>query len=164
MKILGRLLWLGLGLAIGTTAMLVAHRPASRPALAYTDHTEDYVMTTGQMQIGLGPGPNNVADGIWILDYRAGKLLGSIVDPNLGRVRSWDAVDLIQDFGIAPKQNVHFLMTTGTTIKGHTPLYLAEVNTGRMAVYGMMPAPNGLMMIRKFDFTTFRQPQINPEQ
>lgn len=161
MRVWARILWLGLGLALGVAGMLIEHHTVSQPALAGTDRTEDYIITTGSMMIGNGP--NNTADGIWILDYRAGKLLGTVVDPLNGRIRPWDEVDLVKEFNIPPKQNVHFMMTTGTTIKGHTPLYLAEINTGRFGVYGMTPRPDGSIMIRRFDATVFRRQPGNPD-
>lgn len=160
MKVWGRLLWLVLGLALGTAGTLLVHQSQSRPALAGTDHTQDYIITTGP--ITLGTGVNGTADAIWMLDYRAGKLLGTAVDPNIGRIRAWDEVDLVKDFGISPKQDVHFIMTTGATIKGHTPVYLAEINTGQLAIYGMTPRIDGSIMIRKFESTIFRRPPPNP--
>lgn len=161
MKIWGRMFWLSLGLALGVAGTLIGYHPTAQPALAGTDRTEDYIITTGPMTFGVGP--NNTADGVWILDYRAGKLLGTVVESINGKVRPWDQVDLVKEFGIAPKQNVHFMMTTGTTIKGHTPLYLAEINTGRFGVYGMTPRPDGAVMIRKYDSAIFRRQVANPD-
>ncbi len=158
MKVGGRMLWLGLGLALGMAGTQIGHQSASQPALAGTDRTEDYIITTGSMTLGIGP--NNTADGIWILDYRAGRLLGTVVDPLNGRLRAWDEVDLVKEFNIPPKQNVHFMMTTGSTIKGHTPVYLAEINTGRFGVYGMTPRPDGGIMIRRYDATMFRRQPV----
>jgi len=157
MKDWGRMLWLGLGLALGVAGTLIGYHANSRPALAGNDRTEDYIITTGSMTIG----PNTV-DGVWLLDYRAGKLLGTIVDKITGRAHPWEEVDLVKEFNIPPKQNVHFLMTTGTTIRGHTALYLAEINTGRFGVYGMTPRADGSIVIRKFDATAFRRAPVNP--
>ena len=153
MKDWGRMLWLGLGLALGVAATLIGYHANSKPALAFNDRTEDYIMTTGSMTIG----PNVTVDGIWILDYRAGKLLGTIVDKATGKIHAWDEVDLVKEFNIPPKQNVHFLMTTGTTIRGHTALYLAEINTGRIGIYGMAPRGDGSIVIRMFDRNVFRR-------
>jgi hypothetical protein len=125
-----------------------------RQALAFNDRHEDHVMCTGSVTLG----PNFVADGIWLLDYRAGKLLGTVVDRNFGKVLPWAEADLVQEFNIAPKQNVHFMMTTGTTLSGQTPLYITEVNTGRFAVYTMMARADGRpgVIIRKHDATVWR--------
>ena len=53
-------------------------------------------------------------------------------------------------------------MTAGATIKGHTPVYLAEINTGQLAIYGMTPRIDGSIMIRKFESTIFRRQPPNP--
>ncbi len=155
MKDWGRMLWLGLGLALGIAGAAAFFRSASQPALAGNDRAEDYIVTTGSMVLG----PGQTADGIWLLDYRAGKLLASIVDGRTGIVRRWEEVDLVKEFNIPPKQNVHFMMTTGTTINGHTALYLAEINTGRFAVYGMAPRGDGTIVVRRFHATQFRRQQ-----
>ncbi len=158
MKDLGRLLWLfaGLMLGIATTMPLT---PAARPALAGNDRHEDYVLATGPVTLGV----NQVGDGVWVLDYRAGKLLGAVVERNLGKISPWAEVDLVKEFGIAPKQNVHFLMTTGAQLGGQTTLYLAEINTGRFGVYTMAPRLDGRgMLIRKHDASVFRPQAGNP--
>jgi hypothetical protein len=159
MKDWGRMLWLGLGLALGVAGTLIGYHSASRPALAGNDRAEDYIITTGSMTLA----PNTIVDGIWILDYRAGKLLGTIVDKVNGKAHAWDEVDLVKEFNIPPKQNVHFMMTTGTTIRGHTALYLAEINTGRFGIYGMAPRGDGSIVIRRFDASVFRRTPVNPD-
>jgi hypothetical protein len=159
MKDLGRVFWLGLGLTVGIAAT-VWWRAAPQPVWAGTDRHEDYVMATGSIKLGA----NVTSDSIWLLDYRAGKLLGTIVDKDLGRIVGWAEVDLVKEFNIPPKQNVHFMMTTGSTINGSTALYLTEINTGRFGVYTMAPRLDGRgsMMIRRHDATLFRQPPANP--
>ena len=158
MRKLTPILWLTLGLALGIGAM-IAYR-GTQPALAGNDRHEDYIMATGPIKLGV----NVEADGIWLLDYRAGKLLGTIVDKNAGKVVGWAEVDLVQEFNIPPKQNVHFLMTTGAQIKGQTALYLTEINSGRFGVYSMAPRVDGTggMFIRCHDRTLFRKPPENP--
>lgn len=155
MKNIARASWLIVGVALGIAATFWL-RSAPQPVWAGNDRHEDYIITTGPLKLGV----NVTADGIWLLDYRAGKLLGTIVDPNLGKVVGWAEVDLVKEFNIPPKQNVHFLMTTGTPIAGNTALYLTEINTGQFGVYTMAPNINGLggMAIRKHDRTLFRAP------
>lgn len=155
MKNMGRAVWLCLGLALGVAATIY-FRAAPQPVWAGNDRHDDYIITTGPIKLGV----NVTADGIWLLDYRAGKLLGTIVDPNLGKIGGWAEVDLVKEFNIPPKQNVHFMMTTGTPIAGNTALYLTEINTGRFGIYTMAPRPDGVagMLIRKHDGTLFRPP------
>jgi hypothetical protein len=145
--------WTLVGIALGITGTMLLHRP-TQTALAFNDRAKDYIMSTGQVTLGV----NQVADGIWILDYRAGKLLGAVVNRFTGQVSAWSEVDLVREFGIAPKQDVHFMMTTGAMIGGQTALYLTEINTGRFAVYTMMPPPNGQgsMIIRKHGASAYR--------
>ena len=166
MKDLGRLFWLCIGLTVGSaTTAYVMNTP--REALAGTDRHEDYILTTGSVTPSARRGTkfNILADGIWLLDYRAGKLLATIVDPNFGKTIPWAHVDLVQEFNIAPKQNVHFIMTTGATINGQTPLYLTETVTGRFAIYSMSPRPDGRpgVFVRKHDAAVYRPQTANPD-
>lgn len=160
MKDLGRLLWLAVGLVIGIAATAYCIRE-TRPALAGNDRHEDYIICTGTITLGV----NLLADGVWVLDYRAGKLLGAAIDRNLGKISPWAEVDLVQEFNIPPKQNVHFMMTTGSPVAGQTALYLTEINTGRFAVYTMAPRPDGRggLVIRKHDASVFRPQPANPQ-
>jgi hypothetical protein len=155
MKDFGRVFCLGLGVALGIAATIY-FRSAPPPVWAGNDRHDDYIMATGPIAFGA----NITSDGIWLLDYRAGKLLGTIVDRNLGKIVGWAEVDLVKEFNIPPKQNVHFMMTTGTPIAGNTALYLTEINTGRFGVYTMAPRIDGTggMLIRRHDATLFRQP------
>jgi hypothetical protein len=154
-----RLLWLALGLALGIAVATMYHR-STQPVLANNDRHEDYILATGQMSLGV----NIQADTVWLLDYRAGKLLGTIVDKNLGKVVNWAEVDLVQHLNIPPKQNVHFLMTTGSYTRGQTALYLTEVNTGRFGVYSIAPMADGTgrLKIVMHDASQFRAPARNP--
>src|SRR5262249_8838316 len=77
----------------------------------------------------------------WLLDYRAGKLLGTVIDRNQGKIVGWAEVDLVTEFGVQPKQPVHFLMTTGMIAQGQAALYVAETTTGKFGVYTMGPRP-----------------------
>ena len=92
-------------------------------------------------------------------DYRAGKLLGTACDRTEGKILGWAEVDLVNEFGIQPKQSVHFMMTTGSISAGQAALYVAETTTGKFGVYTMGPRPDGLpgIAIRRHDMATFRQ-------
>jgi hypothetical protein len=102
-------------------------------------------------------------DGVWILDYKAGKLLGTVVNRTTGRVTAWAEIDLVKEFDLKPKQNVHFLVTNGLVQKGQSALYVAETSTGKMGVYTMLVrdglGPTGNMVIHRHDMTTFRAPK-----
>jgi len=167
-----------LGLALGAAGMSF-YGGVPKPVLAYNDRVDDCVLCTGQVLVDM---KNTTVDGIWLLDYRAGILRGTIVDQSVGKVMPWYEIDLLQEFGIAPKQNVHFLMTPGNMInppsfmminnqktpgnnpnnnmvKGHTAVYVAETVSGKFGVYAMSPNamdPRAGVEIRRYDFTNFR--------
>jgi len=93
------------------------------------------------------------------LDYRSGKLLATIVDRSVGKTVGFAEMDLVSEFGVAPNQNVHFLMTTGTIAAGQAALYLAETNTGKFGVFTLGPSPDGNsgVTILRHDMTSFRR-------
>ena len=127
----------------------------SRPAAAASnDRYQDYIMATGAVSVN----PRIQTDGVWLLDYKAGKLLGTVIDRAQGKIVGWAEVDLTTEFGLLAKQDVHFMMTTGYITQGQSALYLAETNTGQFGVYTMGPGANGNgILIRRHDLTKFRQ-------
>ena len=91
--------------------------PAAR-AQACTDRFEDYIIATGEVATA----PNVPTDGVWMLDYRAGKLLGTVIDRTQGKISGWAEVDLVTEFGLPPRKDVHFVMTTGMVARPSGPL------------------------------------------
>ena len=154
MKDSGRLLWLVVGLLLGGLGVgWLAMRP--HEARASTDRYEDYILCTGPVSLA---SPRGVTDGVWLLDYRAGKLLGTLIDRSKGKIIGWAEVDLVTEFGLAPRANVHFLMTTGQITLGQAALYVAETTSGKFAVYSMGPRPDNQagVSIRRHDLVMFR--------
>ena len=98
-----------------------------------------------------------------LLDYRAGKLLGTVVNRVSGQIGGFAEVDLVKEFGIPPRTDCHFMMTTGVITRGQAALYVAEVNSGRFGVYTMVPGENGAfaggIQIRRHDMVAFRSAQ-----
>jgi hypothetical protein len=155
MKDRGRLLWLLMGLLAG--GLLVAmYAGQHRAAGAANDRYEDYILCTGAVAIN----PRSPSEGVWLLDYRAGKLLGTLIDRSRGKIAGWAEVDLVTEFGLPPRQNVHFMMTTGMIAQGQAALYVAETTSGKFAVYSMGPRVDGQpgVLIRRHDLVLFRQP------
>lgn len=149
-----RFLWLTLGLVAGVLATaLWLGQP--KPVHAANDRYEDYVICTGAVQIT----PRSLTDGVWLLDYKSGKLLGTVIDRVLGKIVGWAEVDLTSEFSIQPRQNVHFMMTAGNITNGQAAVYVAETTTGRMGVYTMGPRLDGQsgVGIRRHDMVFFRQ-------
>ncbi len=159
MQDIGRFFWLVGGVLLGVAGTLF-YLEGSKPALASSDRFDDFVMCTGAAS-NTGKVPT---DGVWLLDYRAGKLLGTIIDRNLGgKIVGWAEVDLVTEFGVQPKQPVHFMMTTGNIVSGQAALYVAETTTGKFGVYTMGPRLDGKggVLIRRHDLVLFR-PQAPP--
>lgn len=154
MRDTGRFVWLTAGLILGVV-LTGLYLGQARTALAANDRFEDYVMCTG----AVGTTPRAPTDGVWLLDYRSGRLLGTIVDRSQGKIVGWAELDLVTEFGIPPRQNVHFMMTTGNIAHGQAALYVAETTTGKFGVYTMGPRPDGLpgASIRRHDLVLFRQ-------
>lgn len=132
-------------------------QPRTASASSSSDRYQDYIMATGAVAIT----PRAPTDGVWLLDYRSGKLLGTVIDRTVGKIAGWAEIDLVSAFNIPPKQDVHFMMITGTIAQGQAALYVAEVTTGKFGVYTMGPAANGGIVIRQHDQTTFRANKPN---
>jgi hypothetical protein len=146
--------WAGLaGIGCGVVATLILSAPPRTALASSNDRYQDYVLCTGAVSAN-GKAPT---DGVWLLDYRGGKLLGTVIDRTTGKIGGWAEVDLVTEFGIAPKQDVHFLMTTGTIAQGQAALYVCETATGKFGVYTMGNGEaGGGVQIRRHDMTTFR--------
>ena len=154
MKEYARLFWLTVGVLLGAIAVTFwLGRP--REAQAANDRYEDYIIATGPV----GFIKSIPIDGVWMLDYRAGKLLGTLIDRNVGKIVGWAEVDLVSEFGVQPKQPVHFMMTTGNIAAGQAALYVAETTTGKFGVYTMGARSDGKagVVIRRHDLVLFRQ-------
>jgi hypothetical protein len=152
----GRWVCLAAGLLVGVVGTGV-YLAQTRTAEAANDRYDDYILCTGPVAVL----PRALTDGVWLLDYRAGKLLGTVIDRLQGKIVGWAEVDLVREFGIKPKQNVHFMMTTGSIAQGQAALYVAETSTGKFGTYTMGPRPDGKpgVAIRRHDMVLFRQPR-----
>jgi hypothetical protein len=152
----GRWLWLAVGVVLGGAGVAL-YLSSTRTALAggCSDRYEDFVMCTGAASIS-GKTPT---DAVWLLDYKAGKLQGTVIDKFQGKIVGWAEVDLVTEFKIPPRQNVHFLMTTGQISSTQSALYVAETSTGQFGVYTIGPRPDGQAgaVINRHDLGTFRQ-------
>src|SRR5205823_7607410 len=154
-----RLLWLIVGVVFGGAGVaFLVSRPQTVLA-GSNDRHEDYVMCTGTVSLG----PKVTTDGVWLLDYRAGKLLGTIIDKTQGKIMGWAEVDLVTEFGLPPRANVHFLMSTGKISVAQSALYVAETTSGKFGVYTMAPRGDGQggVMIKRHDLVLFRQAARN---
>lgn len=151
------------GIACGVATVLGAWALFGGPRevrAAASDRYQDYVMVTGAVSIN----PRIQTDGVWLLDYKSGRLLGTVIDKQVGKIVGFAEVDLATEFGVEPRQDVHFMMTTGYITQGQSALYIAETTTGKFGVYTMGPGTNGAgLVIRRHDMTNFRQAPPAPE-
>lgn len=154
MKLPGHMIALAVGAVLGIVATMFylgQPRPARAAAI---DRYQDYVMATGAVSLNA----RQQLDGVWMLDYRSGKLLGTVIDKSQGKIVGWAEVDLVSEFEVAPRQDVHFMMVTGYITAGQSALYVAETVTGKFGVYTMASGTNGQgVVIRRHDLTSFRK-------
>jgi hypothetical protein len=155
MKDLTRLIWLATGILLGALGAWLLFAPPRPAHAAGNDRFEDFILCTGPVAINA----NTPTDGVWLLDYRTGKLLATLIDRAFGKIGGWAEVDLAAEFGLKAKQDVHFMMTTGSITNGQAALYIAETTSGRFGIYTMGPRPDGRpgIAVRRHDLTVFRQ-------
>lgn len=160
--------WMPVSLAMITGFALGWCLNSRQPVLAggNTDRHEDFIMATGPINQALTNNNNQFLqaelDGVWLLDYKSGKLLATTMNRQTGKTVSFGEVDLVREFDIAPRANVHFIMSTGMVVKGQSVLYLMETTTGKLGVYSMVsnessPGSNSeRILIRRHDMTSIR--------
>jgi hypothetical protein len=139
-----------------------------------TDRHEDFIMATGPINQAFSNNTqflNAELDGVWVLDYKSGKLLATTMNRQTGKTIAFGEVDLVKEFEIAPRANVHFVMTTGIVVKGQSVLYLMETTTGKLGVYSMLAnetataGANGnseRILIRRHDMLSVRSNSVPP--
>jgi hypothetical protein len=156
MKGVMKYVWLAAGLLVGVVGTSVYYGPIRVAEASGDCRHEDYILCTGKIGIFNG----EPKDGVWLLDYRSGKLLATMVDHKTGKIFGFAEMDLVSEFGLKPKQDVHFMMTTGAIKNGQDALYLVEKSTGKLGVYTMGPnaGPTTGVAIRRHDMVYFRQP------
>lgn len=150
-----RWLWLGAGLLLGAFSAICYLGQQPRATAGSNDRYDDYILCTG----AVASNPKAPTDGVWLLDYRAGKLLGTVINRSVGKIVGWAELDLVSEFDLPPRQNVHFLMTTGNFALGQSALYLAETTSGKFGVYtmGVRLDSQPSVYIRRHDLVLFRQ-------
>jgi hypothetical protein len=158
---LGRLVWLATGILLGVGGAILFFGQGKPLQASSNDRFEDFIMCTGPVAVA----PRAPTDGVWLLDYRAGKLLGTVIDRAAGKIVGWAEVDLVSEFGVRPKEPVHFMMTTGSIASGQAALYVAETTTGKFGVYTMGARNDGKagVVIRRHDLVLFRQGAAGPD-
>ena len=85
MKLPGQLAALAVGVGLGVVGASYYLAPPTPAAAGSNDRTNDYVTSTGAVALN----PKQQADGVWLLDYKAGKLLGTVIDKTQGKIVGW---------------------------------------------------------------------------
>ena len=83
---------------VAATLFFVGQPP--QVGAASNDRYQDFIMATGAVSVN----PKVQTDGVWLLDYKAGKLLGTVIDRNQGKIVGWAEVDMRTEFGLAVRQ------------------------------------------------------------
>ncbi len=166
--------WISVTTALVTGLALGWFLNTQEPVLAggSTDRHEDFIMATGPINQAFSNNTqflNAELDGVWVLDYKSGKLLATTMNRQTGKTIAFGEVDLVKEFEIAPRANVHFMMSTGIVVKGQSVLYLMETTTGKMGVYSMVanesttPGSNPeRILIRRHDMVSVRTSTVPP--
>src|ERR1700729_1390508 len=103
-----------LAAACGVVIAMFFMNQTRQAEAASTDRYQDFILTTGAVSIN----PKVQTDGVWLLDYKSGKLLGTVIDRSQGKIVGWAEVDLTTEFNLPAKADVHFMMTTGYVTQG----------------------------------------------
>jgi hypothetical protein len=147
---------------------LSSFRPVPLRASA-SDHSGESIVATGPVHMQFdetvkAPIP---LEGLYFLDYKGGRLLGTVpsfrqtaVSTQL--IDTFAERDLVADFkldtDVGPRP--HFLMTTGTLgaySAGWAPLYVFETTSSQLAIYRMqVPQTMGMVSRAKFDLVELR--------
>jgi len=137
------------------------------------DRWDESVLTTGPAFVKYNEGSKIQVsqDAIYFLDYRAGKILGTVPAMRQlgGETRYLSAFaerDLVADFKIDTDTGArpHFLMTTGSMASGAgntygdgwAPLFVFETTTRQVAVYKIQQQMIGASTQVKFDMIEIR--------
>ena len=159
MKTASQFVVLTVGIGLGVMGSMIFLGPANSLQARTNDRFEDFVMCTGACALN----PKSPSEAVWLLDYKNGRLLGTVIDRKQSRIAGWAEVDLTNEFEVSSKANVHFMMTTGMIAAGQAALYVAEVSSGKFGVYTLGPDPNTAngVVIRRHDLSSFRRRAAN---
>lgn len=130
----GRMMWLGLGLAIGLAASVLApHAPLHATA---TDRQENFCICTGAV--------DEFTEAVYYLDFLTGDLKAAVLSPITRKFQFLYETNILGPMGIDVTKNPKYLMVTGRIdsrkVAGNVQpslsvVYIAELTTGKMAAY-----------------------------
>ncbi len=113
-----------------------------------THSTEGLIMCTGELDNSVG------LEGVYVLDVLTGEINGACLNPRTRKFSAaWKYTNLMQDLGLTQVKNPKFVMVTGECDTpqnyrggklGRSVIYVAELNTGSVAAYGVPFNPSKL--------------------
>jgi hypothetical protein len=135
-----RMLWWGLGALFGLA--VGGLWPASPLHATATDRQDSFAMATGMVEGGF--------EAIFTLDFLTGDLRGAV--PAFNNPRGFSALyarNVMEDLGVETGKNPKFMIVTGTAtmrsggqlMYGGSVVYVAEVTTGKLAMYAVAFSP-----------------------
>jgi hypothetical protein len=135
-------IWVSAGLIVGLViGGFLPHAPLHAVA---TDRQDNFAIATGHMDEG--------NEGIFFLDMLTGDLTGAVVSPFTRNIGYIYKTNVLKDLEVDPSKSPKFLMVTGSLEVrpqgqfqfAQCVIYIAEVNSGKMACY-TMPFNKGVL-------------------
>ncbi len=150
-----RILWWGMGATVGLA--IGGLWPTAPLHATATDRQESFAMATGMIEGGF--------EAIFTLDFLTGDLRAAV--PAFNNPRAFSALyahNVMQDLGVEVGKNPKFMIVTGTASLrsggafqyGGSVVYIAEVTTGKLAMYAVAFSPammNRIYTGQPMDFT-----------
>jgi hypothetical protein len=131
-----RLIWVALGLLGGLLiGGVLPHSPLHAVA---TDRADTFAICTAPV--------DEDVEAIYFLDFLTGELKAAVLSPQLGKFAALYQTNLIQAMGIDATKNPRYLLVSGiANLRRGTArprfsqglVYVAEVNSGRIAVFAI---------------------------
>lgn len=148
-----KVVWLILGVFVGIG--LMQFWPQTPLHATATDRREGFAIATGAMGDGV--------EAIYFLDFLTGDLSAAVISRHTSKFTAVYKRNILQDFGVSdPSRSPKFLMVTGDVnlIRGSAglrpsdaALYIAELNSGKVAAYAVPWDKTALSSGRPFEGT-----------
>jgi hypothetical protein len=136
-----RALWLAIGVLGGLAASAIW--PQAPLHAVATDRYENFAIATGPL--------DGDVEAVYIFDFLTGDLMGAALSTQTYRFNAYYRRNILDDLGIDQSTNPRYLMVTGMAElrrgggqrarPGLSVIYIAELTTGQIAVYGVRWSP-----------------------
>jgi hypothetical protein len=159
--------YLAAGLLLGLgVALFWPHESAQA---TNSDRDSQFAMIT--VPVGMvGGGFQDNIDGIFVLDFLTGQLKGAVLNRQTGIFTSFYFRDLASDFGVDPKNEPHYAISSGyAPLAGRDGItfssgviYIGELTSGKIAAYAFpykeLQRPSPPIRLTPIDYFPWRQP------